>query len=207
MFITFEGIDGSGKSTQIELLKDMLIKSGRKVKVLREPGSTGFSEKIRELLLSNDFEIGAISELLLFNAARSHLIEYEILPALANGEIVLCDRFYDSTTAYQGYGRGININDVNMVNKIATGGLAPDITFFLDLSLAVSNERTKNMESDRIESSGNEFFENVRKGFLKIADMEPDRVIVINSDEKIEDTHRKIINILKTKKPKLFESL
>jgi len=207
MFITFEGIDGSGKSTQIQLLKDLLIKAGHKVRVLREPGSTEFSERIRDILLSKHFDIGAVTELMLFDAARSHLVRHEILPALEAGEIVLCDRFYDSTTAYQGYGRGLNLDDVHRVNSIATDGLKPDITFFLDVSLTVSNDRTKHAESDRIESSGNEFFEKVRNGFLEIARKEPERVIVINSEAKIETTLQKIVNILQSKEPDLFTNL
>jgi dTMP kinase len=207
MFITFEGIDGSGKSTQIKLLTDLLNNWGYKVKVLREPGSTEFSEEIRKILLFKHFDIGAVTELMLFDAARSHLAVHEIIPALERGEIVLCDRFYDSTTAYQGYGRGLNLEDVSVVNKIATGGLKPDLTFFLDVSLAISNDRIKYTESDRIEAAGNEFFNKVRNGFLEIARNEPERVIVINSEAKVEETQNKIINILKQKVPGLFKNL
>ena len=204
MFITFEGIDGSGKSTQIKLLTETLRQHGHSVKVLREPGSTAFSEKIRDILLSKTFEIDAITELLLFDAARSHLVKNEILPALEKNQIVLCDRFYDSTTAYQGYGRGLNLYDVRKINEIATGGLKPDITFFLDISLSVSEDRTKDIESDRIESSGSDFYNKVRNGFLEIAKQEPERVIVINSENKITDTQVKIIEVLKRRFPVLF---
>jgi dTMP kinase len=205
MFITFEGIDGSGKSTQLKLLARELENAGHKVKVLREPGSTPFSEKIREILLSNRFDIAPLTELLLFEASRSHLVQNEILPALKNNEIVICDRFYDSTTAYQGYGRGLNLDDVRRMNAIATGGLQPDITFFLDVSVFTSYFRTKDIASDRIEAAGDEFFNRVRSGFLKIAEQEPDRVIVINSESKIEDTHRKIMSIIRKKFPHLIK--
>lgn len=205
MFITFEGIDGSGKSTQIKLLTETLRKHGHSVKVLREPGSTEFAEKIRDILLSKTFEIDAITELLLFDAARSHLVRNEILPALANNQIVLCDRFYDSTTAYQGYGRGLNLTDVHQVNEIATGGLKPDITFYLDISLSVSEYRTKDIEADRIESSGNDFYKKVRKGFLEISNLEPTRLVVINSEAEIKDTQAKIIDILNKRFPELMK--
>ncbi len=205
MFITFEGIDGSGKSTQLKLLAKELETAGHKVNVLREPGSTIFSEKIREILLSNKFEISPVTELLLFEASRSHLVKYEILPALENNEIVICDRFYDSTTAYQGFGRGLNLEDVMRLNKIATGGLKPDITIFLDVSIFTSYFRTKDFASDRIESSGDEFYERVRQGFLKIAEWEPERVIVVNSESKIENTHKNIMEIIRAKFPQLFK--
>ena len=203
MFITFEGIDGSGKSTQIRLITEVLQKHGYSVKVLREPGSTEFSEKIREILLSKQFDIDATTELLLFNAARSHLVKHEITPALDKGSIVLCDRFFDSTTAYQGYGRKLNIDDVTKVNHIASGGLKPDITFFLDISIPTSTKRTEDMESDRIEESGDTFFEKVRQGFLEIARQEPERLIVISSESSIDETHSKIIHVLKQKFPNL----
>ena len=204
MFITFEGIDGSGKSTQLKLIKKDLIAAGHKVKVLREPGSTGFSEEIRQILLSKKHEIAPVTELLLFDAARSHLVREEILPALHDNMIVLCDRFYDSTMAYQGYGRGLKLEDVRKVNEIATGGLKPDITFFLDVSIFTSYFRTKDIVSDRIESAGDEFFKRVRRGFLEIAKNEPDRVIVINSESKVEDTHKHIKQILRQRFPELF---
>ncbi len=203
MFITFEGIDGSGKSTQIKLITEVLQKHGYSVKVLREPGSTEFSEKIREILLSKQFDIDATTELLLFNAARSHLVKHEIAPALNKGSIVLCDRFFDSTTAYQGYGRKLNLEAVKKVNYTATGGLKPDITFFLDISITTSTKRTEDMELDRIEEEGDTFFEKVRQGFLEIARQEPERVIVISSESSIDETHSKIIHVLKQKFPNL----
>ena len=201
MFISFEGIDGSGKSTQIKLLKKYLEGLGYDVITLREPGGTVLSEKIREMLLSHKYEIQPVTELLLFEAARSNLVEEIIKPAIAAGKIVLCDRFYDSTTAYQGYGRDIPVDDVLYCHKIATNGLKPDITFFLNVSITTSNYRSINREVDRIEASGDDFFEKVKYGFHEIAKSEPERVFVINSELKIEETQMKIINILKNKFP------
>jgi len=203
MFITFEGIDGSGKSTQLDLLKNYLTEKGRSVIKLREPGGTEFSEAIRDLLLSTDYDIDALTELLLFDAARSHLVSKIIKPALKRGDVVLCDRFYDSTTAYQGYGRGLDLEKVKTINKTAAAGLIPDITFFLDVSLEVSLKRSNDRESDRIELAGNDFFTKVRDGFQQIAKSEPDRIVIINSESELYETHSKIINVLETKFPNL----
>lgn len=204
MLISFEGIDGSGKSTQIHLLSNYLIKSGFELVNVREPGGTGFSEAIREILLSGKYDINPIAELMLFDSARSQLINEVIKPALEQGIIVICDRFFDSTTAYQGYGRGLDLSSVETINNIAVNGLKPDITFFLDISIETSILRTKNKKYDRIESAGFDFYKKVRNGFLTIAAQEPDRIVVINSENAKSETHQMILNYLFMKFPNKF---
>jgi dTMP kinase len=196
MFITFEGIDGSGKSTQIQLLAKYFEAKGQDVIILREPGGTDLSERIRELLLSKANNLNSITELFLFEAARADLVEKVIKPAIGEGKVVLSDRFYDSTTAYQGYGRGLSIEDIKKNNIMATLGLIPDITFFLDASIAKCTQRLLNKEPDRIELSGTEFFEKVSDGFREIAKAEPNRVYLIDSSGTIEETYIRIIEII-----------
>lgn len=205
MLISFEGIDGSGKSTQIQLLSNYLIESGFELLNVREPGGTEFSEAIREILLSEKYDITAIAELMLFDSARSQLIHEVIKPALEKGKIVICDRFFDSTTAYQGYGRGIDLSSVEIINHVAVNGLKPDITFFLDISIETSILRTKNKKYDRIESAGVDFYERVRNGFLTIASQEPDRFVIINSEGEKSETHQLILNNLHSKFPNKFK--
>ena len=132
MFISFEGIDGSGKSTQLLLLRDVLEQAGSAVVTIREPGATLLSESIREILLSNKQTITSTAELLLFSAARTQLVEKVIEPALEQGTLILCDRYVDSTTAYQGYGRMLDMENVTTCNRIATRGVMPSVTFFID---------------------------------------------------------------------------
>jgi dTMP kinase len=196
MFITFEGIDGSGKTTQIQLLARYFEAKGKDVIIIREPGGTIFSEKIREILLSKENDLNSVSELFLFESARADLVEKVIIPALANGKIVLCDRFFDSTTAYQSYGRMINFADVTNCNLLATSGLKPDITLFLDVSMEISHQRSKYRERDRMESSGDDFFNRVKEGFHQIAQKEPERIFVIDSSGDINDTQEKIMFII-----------
>ena len=196
MFITFEGIDGCGKTTQIKLLAGLLTKHGREVVIIREPGGTDFSESIRNILLSHKFDIEPVTELLLFEASRSNLIKKVIKPALDSGKIVLTDRFYDSTTAYQGYGRGLDLKSVIFCNELATDALKPDITIFLDVSIKTSLRRSGGRKQDRIEVAGNEFFERVRKGYHDIAKNEPQRFYIINAENEINITHNHIITLL-----------
>jgi len=134
MFITFEGIDGAGKSTQVMKLKRQLLEQGREVMTLREPGGTPVAEQVRELLLETRHDITPVGELLLFSASRAELVQKVILPALEQGTDVILDRFFDSTTAYQGYGRGLDLGILAEINRIASCGLMPDITFYLDLT-------------------------------------------------------------------------
>ena len=199
MLITFEGIDGSGKSTQISLLKDTLSSLGKTVQVFREPGGTDISEQIRELLLNSDSIIDSVSELLLFSSARSQLMSEKVLPALKKGEIVILDRFYDSTTAYQGYGReSLPLDQIHQINEIASHGRAPDFTFYLRLSLKESNERRAHLNKDRMESSGDEFFYKVINGFDRIAETE-DRFVVIEASKSVVEIHNNIIKVLSQK--------
>ncbi len=196
MLITFEGIDGSGKSTQISLLKDHLSKSGKEVQVLREPGGTDISELIRGMLLNPEIEIDPVTELLLFSSARSQLIAEKVKPLLAKGVVVILDRFYDSTTAYQGYGRkSIPIDQVHQINKIASHEIAPDVTFYLRLSLEESAKRTAHMQKDRMEQSGIEFFENVIKGFDELSKSE-ERFVTIDASKNVDEVHDLILSKL-----------
>ncbi len=193
MFITFEGIDGCGKSTQLILLKETLEQKGFKVITLREPGGTQLSEQIRDILLSNKSQINDISELLLFQAARANLVENIIKPALENDIFVLCDRFYDSTTAYQGYGRMIDLDIVKTCNIIAVNGLKPDLTFYLKLPLDVAKERSHKRDLDRIENAGDSFYKRVLLGYELIAREEPERIKIICSNGTIENTKNEIL--------------
>lgn len=199
MFITFEGIDGCGKSTQLEMVKQYLIDCGKVVLALREPGGTVLAEEIREILLHSHHEISKESELFLFEAARADLVKKVIKPALAKGTIVLCDRFYDSTTAYQGYGRGFDIKTIVDINNFATDGLKPDITLFLNVSLETSKNRVVKKKKDKIENSGDDFFKKVVNGFKQLSKMEPERIIDIDAEGNINDTYKKIITIIKEK--------
>ena len=172
LFITFEGIDGCGKSTQFELLKDHVQKEGKDILVVREPGGTVIGEKIREILLNkkNDSMV-PMAELFLFEAARAQITEEKIRPALEAGTIVLCDRFFDSTYAYQGYARNLGSDVVGTLNNYATSGLEPDITFLIDVPVDVALQRRgiRNEVDDRMEALGVKFQEDVRKGYLEAA--------------------------------------
>ena len=175
LFITFEGGDGCGKTTQIELLDKYLKNKGFDTLLTREPGAKGLGVKLREILLNYDGEVSPQCESFLFLADRAQHIDCIIKPALKEGKIILCDRHTDSTVAYQGYGRGLDIEEIKTLNNIATGGLKPDLTIVLDVDVETSMQRV-GKEKDRMESAGIEFFERVRNGFLKIAEQEPKRV-------------------------------
>jgi dTMP kinase len=160
MVISFEGIDGCGKSTQVQLLDERLQRLGCKTVVLREPGTTPIAEAIRTLLLdARNAAMTHRTELLLFSAARAQVVELAIRPALASGAIVICDRFADSTFAYQGFGRGIDVEDIARCTAVATAGLKPDVTLFLDVPLAEAKARSSEKHLDRMESAGDDFFE------------------------------------------------
>jgi len=197
MFITFEGIDFCGKSTQVELLKNFLIKKGREVIVIREPGGTEISERIRDILLDRkNSEMKMETEFLLFSSSRSQLVREVILPALKKDIIVISDRFHDSSTAYQGFGRGLDITKIESINSFAIADIKPDITFLIDISVEECLRRKalrSNNELDRIEISSNSFYEKVRRGYLKIAS-EDKRFVVVDGNQKIEDIHKIIID-------------
>lgn len=199
MLITFEGIDGCGKSTQLELLKKYLTKEGRQVISIREPGGTSLAEDIREILLHSKHRLSGESELFLFEAARADLVSNVIKPALIEGKIVLCDRFFDSTTAYQGYGRGLAVDLIKRINDFATQGVQPDLTFYLHVSLATSRKRAGNKKKDNIENSGDGFFKRVVEGYRDLCKMEPNRFFEIDAEGDIEQTKNKILRILENK--------
>lgn len=203
LLISFEGIDGCGKSTQAKMLIDYLNQNGIKNTLLREPGSDPIAEEIREIILKkHKTEMFASCELLLYEASRAQLVEKQIKPLLENGTTVIMDRFFDSSTAYQGYGRGIDPIAVQTLNKIACQGIKPDLTFYLHLKGpdgGFSRIESSLREKDRIEEAGFEFFEKVIDGYLKIAEDEKDRFIVLNAESTIEHIHDQIKNILKSK--------
>jgi dTMP kinase len=197
MFITFEGIDFCGKSTQVELLKQYLIKQNKKVHLIREPGGTEISEKIRDILLDkkNNLMVNE-TEIFLFSASRAQLVREIIRPHLDNGYFVISDRFHDSSTAYQGYGRGLPLDAILKIHNLAIGKTIPDITFIIDIPTSVAFERKRKKQHsdlDRIELSNNEFYEKVRGGYLELSTKEK-RFRVLDGTEKIEVIHQKIIN-------------
>lgn len=200
-FITFEGIDGCGKSTQINMLKEYLGKKSREVLLVREPGGTVIGEKIREILLSkkND-NMAPLTELLLFEAARAQITSEVIIPSIEKGITVLCDRFYDSTYAYQGYARAMGRERVELLNDIATGSFAPDLTFILDITVdeALARRKGRGEAEDRMEAMGIEFQRKVREGYLELAAKE-DRVRLIDAARPAEEIHKDIIEIIKEK--------
>jgi dTMP kinase len=195
LFITFEGGDGCGKTTQIKLLDEYLRSKGYKTLLTREPGSKGLGVKLREILLNYDGEVSPVCESFLFLADRTQHVDCIIKPALEEDVIVLCDRHTDSTVAYQGYGRGLDLEQIHHLNKIATSGLKPDLTIILDVDVKTSQQRVGS-EKDRMESAGIEFFERVRNGFLEIAKQEPERVKVVDSRQTIEEIHKQILELI-----------
>ena len=196
LFITFEGADGCGKTTQINLLKDYLENKGYSVLLTREPGGKGLGEKIREILLNYDGIVADRCESFLFLADRAQNIEVIIKPAIEKGQIVLCDRHTDSSVAYQGYGRGLDIEQIKILNNLATGGMQPDLTLVFDIDVETSMKRVGN-EKDRMESSGKEFFNRVRNGYLELAKNEPNRMKVVDSTVSIDEIHQEVIKIIK----------
>ncbi len=188
MFITFEGIDFSGKSTQIALLQQRFEDEGMASVVVREPGGTVISERIRDLLLDNAHgDMDDVTEFLLFSASRSQLVREVILPALRTGIHVIADRFYDSSTAYQGYGRGLNLEDLLGVHHLATHQLVPNFTVFLDIPVEVSVARRAQREGslDRMERGSMEFYRRVRDGYLTLAREYPDRINRIDGEKPV----------------------
>ena len=197
MFVSFEGIDGSGKSTQIELLTARIKNEGVDVHVFREPGGSGLSEKIRSLLLDPAYDIHPLAELLLFSAARAELVSKEIKPCLAAGGVVICDRFFDSTIAYQGAGRKLEDERWLMdFQQRVTGGLRPARTYLLQVSIDTSIERraarAKGTAADRMEKGGRAFFERVIAGYNKIAIAEPNRVVALDGSLPEAVLHQEI---------------
>lgn len=191
-FITIEGVEGAGKSTQIHRLADSLRDD---VIVTREPGGTPISEQIREIFLTAN-TISATTELLMIAAARSQHVSELILPALNRGQIVICDRFSDATIAYQGYRKGIDLQIIEQVNHIATGGLKPDITFLFDLPPEIGLQRKRESEEPltRLEHETLSLHKKVREGYLAVANSEPDRVILVDAQLDINIVHDFLIS-------------
>ena len=197
-FITFEGIEGAGKSTLIEFIEKFLLEKGCRVIKTREPGGTKIGEQIREILLNNKNYIEDDAELLLMFAARAQHIKEVIFPALESKHIVLCDRFTDASYAYQGGGRGIEASRINLLEKWVQGDLTPDLTMLLDLDVNVGMKRTVNRgKTDRFESEDSVFFEKIRECYLEIAEDNPQRFRIINAEKPIESVKEQAIVILK----------
>lgn len=202
MLITFEGIDFSGKSVQARLLQEKLVQQKYSVLLLREPGGTTISEKIRDVLLDTDHaEMYAKTELLLYAAARAQMVQERILPFLNDGGIVICDRYFDSTTAYQGYGRQIDLEFINKLHIFVTQGVNPDLTFLFDLDPQNTSERKKlsNVRMDRLDKENVDFQMRVRKGYLKIAQAEPQRYVIIDGSQSIAAIQKEIYDHTKSK--------
>ena len=189
VFLTFEGIDGSGKSTQAQLLARALRADGREVATTREPGGTPLGERIRELLL-NGQDMSPWAEAALFAAARAELVEQVIAPALESGKVVVCDRYVDSSLAYQGIARGLGVDEVLQLNEHATGGLFPDRTFLVLVDLATAAARARS--PDRIEREGGEFQRKVDQAYRELATMFPDRIATVDGDRAADDVAEEI---------------
>jgi len=195
LFITFEGADGCGKTTQLKLLAEYLTNKGLEVIITREPGAKGLGEKVREILLNYDGEVSDRCESFLFLADRAQHIDMIINPAIAQGKVVLCDRHTDSSVAYQGYGRGLSIERINMLNNLAVNGRYPDMTLVFDIDVETSMKRVGD-EKDRMESAGMEFFNRVRDGYLEIAKQEPNRVKVLDARKSIDEINKDVIELI-----------
>lgn len=198
LFITFEGADGCGKTTQLKLLAEYLTQKGYEVVITREPGAKGLGEKIREILLNYEGDVSDRCESFLFLADRAQHIDMIVNPAVEAGKIVLCDRHTDSSVAYQGYGRQLPVERIKRLNEIAVNGRHPDLTLIFDIDVETSMRRV-GQEKDRMESAGTEFFNRVREGYLEIAKQEPKRVKVLDASKSIDEIHADVI--------KLFEEL
>lgn len=188
IFVTFEGIDGSGKSTQANSLLRRVQENGLNAVLFREPGGTRISEQIRQILLNTKHtEMVAITEVLLYSAARAQLTEEMVIPGLQENDIVICDRYYDSTTAYQGYGRGINMEFINALTSEAANRIEPDLTFLVDVSVDLAEKRSSTIgKQDRIELESIEFKKKVIEGFREIAENNPNRIVILDGSKDIE---------------------
>ena len=199
VFITFEGIDGCGKSTQLRMLASVLRLQGLNVVTTREPGGTSLGRRLRAALLDVDEQVDPLAELLVFAADRAQHVRKQLLPALETNHVVLSDRYADATVAYQGAGRGFDPKLIQEIVQLATGGLQPDLTLLLDLSVAESINRTRrraeNKQKDRLDIEAADFHTRVRNAYLEIAKAEPDRVRMIDARGSIEETHRVVKEI------------
>ena len=198
-FISFEGIEGCGKTTQVQLLGNYLSSKNQRVLLTEEPGGTKIGRKIRTLLLSPENHMDPLTELLLYNSSRAQHVREVIYPALIQNTIVITDRFVDSTVSYQGYARGIDVAIIKALNEIVVPDLKPFVTFLLDLAVEDGLERNRGAQkTDRLELETIEFHNQVRNGYLQIAKEEPDRIKVIDASGSIEEVSKKIIEVLET---------
>lgn len=195
LFITFEGIDGCGKTTQLENVKKLLEDNGIECVTTREPGALKLGSQIREILLHYDGKVADNCEMFLFLADRSQHVETFIKPMLEEGKVVLCDRHTDSTIAYQGYGRGGDVERLTELNKIATNGLVPDLTLLFDVSVETGHQRA-GKDLDRLELAGKDFFERTRQGYLALAKQFPERIKVINSEKSKESVYNDVKSLI-----------
>ena len=197
-FITLEGIEGSGKTTQLEFIVRQIENAGKRVVCSREPGGTDVGEKIRDILLDGQLpSMNSVTELMLMFAARVEHVKKVIEPAINDGKWVVCDRFYDATYAYQGYGRGLAIDKIDSLKSFSINKLAPDKTFLLDVTLETSMERvTQRGNKDRFENEKISFYQKVRQGYLNIAKQNVGRVSVIDANQTIEEVQKEITQIL-----------
>jgi len=193
LFISFEGIDGCGKSTQVKILLERLDQAGIDSTLVREPGGTHISEEIREVLLTNrDDTMADRTETLLMTASRAQLTHDIIIPSQEKGKFVIADRFADSTLAYQGGGRGLNLDWLIKLNEFATFGVRPDLTFFIDVTAVVGARRRSTVHPDRLENVGHDFQEKVRNQYLKLVKLFPDRFITVDGMESPDVIHTRI---------------
>ena len=203
MLITFEGIEGSGKTTQIELLSDYLAGKGYGVVKTREPGGTRFGEALREVLLRPGMDVDSLSELLVFMAMRAQHVEEVILPALQDGKVVLCDRFVDATYAYQGYGRKIDLGVIETLNRLVTKGIRPNLTILMNVTAERGLKRKAAASAmDRIEEEDISFHQKIKKAYEKLAKEDPKRFFVVDGSLKVDAIHKivreKVSNVLKS---------
>ncbi len=207
MFITFEGIDYCGKTTQVELLKKYFEEQGKSVILIREPGGTEISEKVRSILLDKKHNHMVMeTEIFLFSASRAQLVREKIQPSLQKGIYVISDRFHDSTTAYQGFGRGISLEAVMHINNLAIGTTIPDLTFFIDIPVQEAEKRKhlKEGELDRIEINSGSFYDKVREGYLYLCEREG-RFRILDGTNSIDDIHSIVVKeILNFEKKELI---
>lgn len=197
LFITVEGIDGAGKTTHLQWLREYFTRCGRPVVATREPGGTPLGEALRGLLLNSDYPIHAETEALLMFAARREHLDRVILPALAAGQVVLCDRFTDATFAYQGWGRGVSLAQLKILEDWVQRGLQPDLTLYFDVPVHIGHRRlSRGQPLDRFERERTDFFERVRSGYLDRAARDPNRFRVVDSSRSILDIEKEIENIV-----------